>query len=173
MTVSFHPLSGVFEPIAIFDLSLGDPAYADFDYLHRVDSGPLVAFELLSAVPVETDPPPVANAFYDELLSTYYPVDVTLRAVVVAHEAPDFVQDLDGDGHFTARDVRLAGYELVSNEVQVTLTLSHDNLLTDSPDIKCLPRSLLFQDLDGDGASGEPFKCSGKSGSTRSRRVPP
>ena len=172
ITVARPPLSGVVEPIAIFDLSVTNPDYAGFDYLHRVDSGPIVGFELLSQVPVATDPPPLANAFYDELLSTYYPVDVTLRAVVVAREAPDFIHDLDGDGYFTAHDVVLAGYELASNEIVVTLTLSHDNLLTDSPDIKCLPRSVLFLDLDGDGASGEPFKCSGKSGSSRSRRVP-
>jgi hypothetical protein len=172
ITAALHPLAGVFEPIAIFDLSLGDPDYADYDYLHRVDSGDLVAFRLMSNVPVETDPPPLANEFYDELLSTYYPVDVTLRAVVVAREAPDYIHDLDQDGKFTARDVQLAGYELVSNEVQMTITLSHDNLLTESPDIKCLPRTVLFQDLDGDGASGEPFACSGKSGSSRSRRVP-
>jgi len=172
ITVAFHPLAGVFEPIALFDLSLSNPDYADFDYLHRVDSGPLTAFELMSDIPVESDPPPLANEFYDELLSTYYPVDVTLHAVVVAGEAPDFVHDLDQDGRYTARDVKLAGYELVSNEVRMTVTLSHDNLLTDSPDIKCLPRTVLFRDLDGDGASGEPFKCSGKSGSSRSRRVP-
>lgn len=172
VTAAFHPLAGVFEPIAIFDLSLGDPGHAGFDYLHRVDSGDVVAFHLMSGVPVETDPPPLANEFYDELLSTYYPVDVTLRAVVVARQAPDYIHDLDQDGQFTARDVKLAGYDLVSNEVKMTITLSHDNLLTDSPDIKCLPRTVLFRDLDGDGASGEPFACSGKSGSTRSRRVP-
>jgi hypothetical protein len=68
--------------------------------------------------------------------------------------------------------VRLAGYQLVSNEVEINLTLTHDNLLVDSPDIKCLPRTVIFDDLDGDGATGEPFKCTGKSGSTRSRRVP-
>lgn len=172
ITVAFHPLAGVFEPIALFDLSLSSPDYADYDYLQRVDSGPLTAFELMSDIPVESDPPPLANEFYDELLSTYYPVDVTLHAVVVAGEAPDFVHDLDQDGRYTARDVKLAGYDLVSNEVRMTVTLSHDNLLTDSPDIKCLPRTVLFRDLDGDGASGEPFKCSGKSGSSRSRRVP-
>lgn len=172
ITAALHPLAGVFEPIAIFDLSLGDPDYAGYDYLHRVDSGNLVAFHLMSNVPTETDPPPLANEFYDELLSTYYPVDVTLRAVIVAREAPDYIHDLDQDGQFTARDVKLAGYDLVSNEVKMTITLSHDNLLTESPDIKCLPRTVMFKDLDGDGASGEPFACSGKSGSSRSRRVP-
>jgi hypothetical protein len=172
ITATTHPLAGVFEPIALFDFSVTNPDYAGFDYLQRVDSAPITAFELMSAVPEETDPPPQANEFYDELLSTYFPVEVTIRAVVVARQAPAFIEDLNGDGKFTARDVRMAGYQLVSNEVEINLTLTHDNLLVDSPDIKCLPRTVIFDDLDGDGANGEPFKCTGKSGSTRSRRVP-
>ena len=172
ITATTHPLAGVFEPIALFDFSITNPDYAGFDYLQRVDSAPITAFELMSSVPAETDPPPQANEFYDELLSTYFPVAVTIRAVVVAQEAPAFIEDLNNDGKFTARDVRMAGYQLVSNEVEINLTLTHDNLLVDSPDIKCLPRTVIFDDLDGDGANGEPFKCTGKSGSSRSRRVP-
>lgn len=172
ITATLHTLAGVFEPLAVFDFSVTDPDYAGFDYLQRVDSGPITGFDLMSEVPVETDPPPKANEFYDELLSTYYPVDVTIRAVLVERQAPEFVFDLDGDKRYTARDVQLAGHELVSNEVEIHLTLTHDNLLVESPDIKCLPRTVIFDDLDGDGKNGEPFKCSGKSGSSRSRRVP-
>ena len=172
VTATMHPLAGLFEPIAVFDFSVTQPPYVGFDYLQRVDSGPVNALQLMSAVPVETDPAPKANEFYDELLSTYYPVDVLIRAVVVARQAPEYIHDLNHDGKFTATDLKLGGYQLVSNEVEINLTLTHDNLLIESPDIKCLPRSLLFDDLDGDGKDGEPFKCSGKSGSTRSRRVP-
>lgn len=172
ITATLHTLAGVFEPIAVFDFSVTNPDYAGFDYLQRVDSGPITAFELMSEVPVETDPPPQANEFYDELLSTYYPIDLKIRAVLVERQAPAFIHDLNGDGRYTARDVQLAGYELLSNEVEIELTLTHDNLLVDSPDIKCLPRTVVFDDLDGDGKDGEPFKCSGKSGSSRSRRVP-
>jgi hypothetical protein len=95
-----------------------------------------------------------------------------IRAVIVAGEAPDYIHDMNGDGKFSARDVLMAGYELLSNEVTMNLTVTHDNLFIDSQDIKCLPRTIVFDDLDGDGQSGEPFKCVGKSGSTRSRRVP-
>ena len=172
ITASLHPLAGVFEPIAVFDLSVTDPAWAGADYLRRVDSSPVEALELLADVPVETDPPVEANQFYDELLAGYFPVEFTVRAVVVAGEAPDYVHDLDNDGRFTANDVRMAGYRLVTNEVAMNLVVTHDNLLVQSQDIKCLPRTVLFGDLDGDGASGEPFKCDGKSGSSRSRRVP-
>ena len=172
ITATTHPLAGLFEPIAVFDFSVTKPPYLGFDYLQRVDSGPVNAFHLMSSVPVETDPISKANEFYDELLSTYYPVDVVIRAVVVARQAPDFVRDLNHDGKFSAIDVKLGGHQLVSNEVEIKLTLTQDNLLIESPDIKCLPRTLLFDDLDGDGKNGEPFKCSGKSGSSRSRRVP-
>lgn len=172
VTATIHTLAGLFEPIAVFDFSVTNPDYAGFDYLQRVDSGPITAFELMSEVPVETDPPPKANEFYDELLSTYYPTELAIRAVLVERQAPAFVHDLNGDGIFSASDVQLAGYEILSNEVAIKLTLMHDNLLVDSPDIKCLPRTVIFDDLDGDGKNGEPFKCSGKSGSSRSRRVP-
>lgn len=172
ITATTHPLAGLFEPIAVFDFSITDPDFAGFDYLQRVDSAPIAAFELKSEVPEQTDPPPEANEFYDELLSTYYPVAVTIRALVVARQAPAFIEDLNHDGRFTAVDVGMAGYEIVSNEVEINLTLAHDNLLADSPDIKCLPRTAIFDDLDGDGSSGEPFKCSGKSGASRTRRVP-
>jgi len=172
ITATIHPLAGLFEPIAVFDFSVTNPDYSGFDYLQRVDSSPINAFRLMSEVPVVTDPPSKANEFYDELLSTYFPVDIKIRAVVVERQAPAFVRDLNQDGKFSAVDVRMAGYELASNEVEMNLTLTHDNLLIESQQIKCLPRTLLFDDLDGDGKNGEPFKCSGKSGSGRSRRVP-
>ena len=172
VTATMHPLAGVFEPIAVFDFSISDPIYAGYDYLQRVDSGPVTALRLMSEIPVETDPIDKANRFYDELLSTYYPVEVDLRAVVVEREAPAFIRDLNGDGRYSAADVRMAGYDILSNEVEMRLTLTHDNLLIESPDIKCLPRTVLFADLDGDGKTGEPFKCSGKSGSSRIRRAP-
>lgn len=172
ITATLHPLAGLFEPIAIFDFSVANPDYSGFDYLQRVDSGPITAFKLMSPVPQQSDPPPEANKFYDELLSTYYPIEFTIRAVVVARQAPAYIEDLNQDGRFTARDVRMAGYELVSNEVAINLVVTHDNLLAESPDIKCLPRTVIFHDLDGDGASGEPFKCTGKAGSSRTRRVP-
>ena len=172
ITATMHPLAGLFEPIAVFDFSVTNPDYAGFDYLQRVDSGPITAFKLIASVPEESDPPPKANEFYDEILSTYYPTELKLRAVIVARQAPAFIHDLNYDGRFTAQDVKMAGYELLSNEVEINLTVTHDNLLIESPDIKCLPRTVIFDDLDGNGKNGEPFKCSGKSGSGRSRRVP-
>lgn len=170
ITAYLHSLAGAFEPIAIVDAALSDPALAGFDYAIRVDSGPLTGFNLEEPFP--PDMPGAANAFYDELLSQYYPAEFRLRAVVVNGEAPDFVYDLDGNGRYSARDVKLAGYELLTNEVQINLTVTHENLLIDSPNPKCPPRTFIHGDLDGDMQRGKLPPCEGTSGSTRSRRIP-
>jgi hypothetical protein len=171
ITAYLHILAGVFEPIALIDTAVSDPALDGFEYAIRVDSGPVTGINL-----VEPFPPIVesggANAFYDELLSQYYPVEVQVRAVVVNGEAPDYIHDMDGDGAYTAVDVRLAGYELVTNEVMINLRLIHENLLTVAPDSKCPPRTLIHTDLDGDMDRGELPECLLTSGSTRGRRVP-
>ncbi len=95
-----------------------------------------------------------------------------VRAVVVNGEAPDYIHDMNGDGAYTAVDVRMAGYELVTNEVMINLRLVHENLLTEAPDSKCPPRTLIHTDLDGDLDRGELPECLLTSGSTRGRRVP-
>lgn len=178
VVASAHPLAGVFEPIALFDFSVTHPDFAgpNVDYLHQVDSGPIVPFDLVSDFP--PDPPDLSmpdNDFYDELLATYYPQSFKLRAVLVHGEAPAFITDEDGNGKYTAYDVSLmegGKYQLVSNEVEVEINIIHDNLLSDSADAKCPPRTLLYRDLDGDGSDGAPPNCSGTSGSSKSRRPP-
>ncbi len=170
ITASMHLLAGVFEPIAIVDADISDPSLAGFDYAIRVDSGPVTGFNLM-----EPFPPPMpgaANAFYDEILSLYYPFELKIRAVVVNGEAPDFIYDMDGDQRYTARDVELMGHELVSNEVEMNLTLTEENLLTDSAEPKCPPRTFIHGDLDGNMSPGELPFCEGTSGSRRSQRVP-
>jgi hypothetical protein len=168
ITASMHLLAGVFEPIAIVDADTTNPA---FEYAIRVDSGAPVEFNLLEPKPV-MPVPGETNPFYDELLSQYYPAKVKIRAVLVNGEAPDFIYDMNGDGRFTARDVELAGYELLSNEVAINLTVTHENLLTESPDAKCPPRTLIHGDVDGNGARGTLPECIGTSGSGRIRRPP-
>lgn len=168
ITASLHVLAGVFEPIAIID---ADTANSSFEYAIRVDSGAPVDFNLVEPKPV-MPVPGEANTYYDELLSQYYPANVKIRAVLVNGEAPDFVYDMDGDERFTARDIELAGYQLLSNEVAIDLTLTHENLLTESPDAKCPPRTLIHGDVDGNGARGTLPECSGTSGSSRIRRPP-
>ena len=92
--------------------------------------------------------------------------------VLVNGEAPDFINDMNGDGRYTARDVRMMGYQLVSNQVRINLTLTHENLLTDSQDAKCPPQRSFFQgDVDGNSSQGLLPDCFGTAGSSRSRRI--
>ena len=171
ITAYLHILAGVFEPIALIDTAVSDPSLDGFEYAIRVDSGPVTGINLVEPMPQIVEPGS-ANAFYDELLSQYYPVDINVRAVVVNGEAPDYIYDMNGDGAYTASDVSLAGYELVTNEVSINLRLTDENLLTEAPDSKCPPRTLIHTDLDGDMDRGELPECLLTSGSSRSRRVP-
>jgi hypothetical protein len=168
---NLHVLAGVFEPIAIIDTNVTDPSLAGFEYALRVDSGPVTGINLDEDFPTDVVPGG-ANAFYDELLSQYYPARVKVRAVVVNGEAPDFIYDMNGDGKYTANDVRLAGYKLLTNEVSINLTLTHENLLTEAPDSKCPPRTLIHSDLDGNLERGDLPECLLTSGSSRARRAP-
>lgn len=170
ITASMHILAGVFEPIAVIDADISDPALAGFDYAIRVDSGPITGFNVMAPFPPPM--PGAANEFYDELLSQYYPAEIKIRAVAVNGEAPDFIYDLNGDGRYTARDVQLAGFQLLSNEVEVNLTVTHENLLTLSPDSKCPPRTFIHGDLDGNMSRGMLPECIATSGASRSRRIP-
>lgn len=169
ITASMHILAGVFEPIAVIDADISDPALDGYGYAMRVDSGPVTGFNLTEPFPPAA--PGAANAFYDELLSQYYPAKLRIRAAVVNGEAPDFIYDMDGDGRYTARDIVLMGYELVSNEVDMTLEVTHENLLIDSPDSKCPPRTFIHGDVDGNGQIGVLPECIQTSGASRSRRV--
>jgi hypothetical protein len=171
ITAYMHILAGLFEPIALIDTAVSDPALSGFEYALRVDSGPVTGINLDEPMPVDVMSGG-ANAFYDELLSQYYPVNVRIRAVVVNGEAPDYIYDINGDGKYTALDVKLAGYELLTNEVSIKLRLAHENLLTEAPDSKCPPRTLIHTDLDGDMDRGVLPECLLTSGSSRGRRPP-
>ena len=174
ITMTTHTLTGYVDPIAIFDFSISDPKYAGYNALVRIDSGPIIPFNYGSDFPLNDDnSKSTFNPFYDEILEQIYPTKVTVRAVAVAGEAPDFIDDINYDGKFTAADVELAGYSLISNEIKTTIRLTHDNLLAETPNPKCPPRTVLYLDLDGDMVSGAPQKkCKGTSSSTRKRRVP-
>lgn len=170
ITAALHPLAGVFEPIAIVDANISDPNLAGFAYAMRVDSGDIVPFNMNAPFPPAI--PGASNEFYDELLSRYYPTTIRIRAVVVNGEAPDYIEDMDGNGHYTARDVEMMGYQLLTNEVDLRIALTENNLLEESPDAKCPPRTFIHGDLDGDGDRGLLPECIATSGASRSRRIP-
>ena len=155
-------IAGMFEPIALFDLDVDDPAV---DYLRRLESGPVEAFNFVA-------PPQNDNDILRDISSTYgtYPLD--LRAVVVEGVAPTFIEDKNGDGRFTAADLRKMGYNVISNEARLRVVLSFDVLVSETfTGRTCPPASLIYRDLDGNGRDGA-ITCSGTGGATRVRRPP-
>ena len=179
-----HAIGAIFEPIAIFDFSITNPDFGGANAAVRVDSGDIVPFTYVNAFPEFAADGPNNNPFYEELLEQIYPVRTTVRAVLVAGEAPDYIEDLNGDGIYSAADVAMMpGVEVISNQVEIDLRLFHDHLLSDSNDPECpQKRTVLYRDLDGNGDDGAVFRtgpeaglpldCIGTSGATRTRRVP-
>jgi hypothetical protein len=162
VTASMHALAGVFEPVALFDL---DVAQAGTDFLRRLESGPIESFEFLGE-PLDDD------ALFRELMSTYSPYPIEIRVALVQGAAPAFIRDLDGDGAYTANDLRAMGYTLLSNQASARIVVAIDALITQTSSGRtCPPRSLIFSDLDGNGASGQ-VACMGSGGAARLRRVP-
>ena len=170
INMTSHTLAGFAEPIAVFDFDVTDPSYAGYAALRRVDSGPVEPFNYVSDFPTGDNSDAAFNPFYDELLSGFYPTEFELRAVAVAGEAPAFIDDTNGDGRYTAADLAMAGYTLISNEIRTTIRVTSDNLLVESRDPKCPPRTVIYRDLDGNGSAGAPPTCRGTSSSTRLRR---
>ncbi len=147
------------EPITLVDRSLTDP---NVDLMTRRDSGPVQSFTF--------DPPPTNKTEeIAAILATYPDVYVMVRAVVVEGEAPDFIDDLDGNGRYTARDVEMAGYVLLSNEATLPVHAINNDVLSDFVPFEC-PVAILPGDLDGNGLSG--YSCN--TGNARSiKRLPP
>ncbi|NNE41894.1 MAG: hypothetical protein HKN14_13360 [Marinicaulis sp.] len=102
----------------------------------------------------------VVDAVFSTFPNDY---EVEIRAVVVNGRAPEFIEDSNGDGAFTAADLTHGGaYELLSNEATITVNLLNFFALVDEQDgSECPPSSTpfgsdqqLYVDLDADGTSG-------------------
>jgi hypothetical protein len=147
-----------FEPIILLDGSIA--GHADESWF-RLDSGP-----------VEVSPysPPIAPKV-DHLIN-----EVTVRAVIVEGSAPDIIIDMDGDGEYTARDLELSGYTMLSNPVQLDVVTKLTSFTAVDSDFICThpfepeapPQNpfVYLSDLDDNGEAGVAF-CSG-SGASRS-----
>jgi hypothetical protein len=103
-----------------------------------------------------------------EILATYPDVDVLVRAVMVEGDAPAFVEDLDGNGIYNAKDVELAGYKLLSNQAELRIHAIQNDVLSEFIPFKC-PVAILAGDLDGNGSTG--YSCN--TGNARSIQRPP
>jgi hypothetical protein len=150
---------GLVEPITLVDRSVADP---NVDFMTRRDSGPIQSFTF--STPPANKPEEVAA-----ILTTYPDVNVTVRAVIVEGQAPEFIDDLDGNGQYTARDLELAGHVLLSNQAALRIHAIQNDVLSDFVPFEC-PAAILAGDLDGNGLTG--YSCN--TGNARSiRRLPP
>ncbi|MCB1624591.1 MAG: hypothetical protein KDI32_08385, partial [Pseudomonadales bacterium] len=162
LTATMQIVAGMFEPIAMFDLDVDDP---DIDYLRRVDSGDLEKLHFKSS-------PKNADDVLRAIASSYSPFELDIRMVVVEGIAPTFIEDRNHDGQFTATDLRLMGYRLLSNQARVQMLVDFDLPLTQTISGRTCPSpSLIYRDLDGNGRDGA-ISCSGSGGAARVRRVP-
>ncbi|MEM1230699.1 MAG: hypothetical protein AAGI15_09190 [Pseudomonadota bacterium] len=95
---------------------------------------------------------------------------VVIRAVVVEGAAPAFIDDMDGDGRFTGRDVAMSGYTLLSNQARVRVRILPRELQNVEEDGYECPSNLIYADLNSDGLNGG---CLDGDGSSRSIRSVP
>ena len=162
ITVWMQMIAGMVEPIALVDL---DVDAAGVDYLRRLESGPVQAFQF-------STPPQNDDDIFFEIVSSYSPFQLELRVVLVEGVAPTFIYDRNQDGRFTSTDLRRMGHKILSNEARIRLVEDFDVVVTQTVTGRtCPPPSLIYRDLDGNGLDGA-ITCSGSGGATRIRRKP-
>ena len=162
ITAWMQMIAGMVEPIALVDL---DVDAAGVDYLRRLESGPVQAFQF-------STPPQNDDDIFFEIVSSYSPFQLELRVVLVEGVAPTFIYDRNHDGRFTSTDLRRMGHKILSNEARVRLVEDFDVVVTQTVTGRtCPPPSLIYRDLDGNGQDGA-ITCSGSGGATRIRRKP-
>jgi hypothetical protein len=162
ITAWMQMISGMVEPIALFDL---DVDAEGIDYLRRLESGRVRAFKFKS-------PPQNDDDILFEISSSYSPFRLDMSVVLVEGIAPTFIRDMNRDGRFTAVDLRRMGFKVLSNEARVRLVQDFDVVVTDTISGRtCPPPSLIYRDLDGNGRDGA-ISCGGSGGAIRLRRKP-
>ncbi|MDH3587892.1 MAG: hypothetical protein OEQ74_00675 [Gammaproteobacteria bacterium] len=155
----------LFEPLVAVDTSINAAGpYTACDYLRKIDEGPIECLNYDGDVGVN-----VARA--RAIVADLRPSKVTLKAVLVAGPAPDFLTDANFDGKFTEADLVAEGHTLLSNVATYRFkTLRPYNIETGGD--RCPPNNMLVaKDLDGADIAFDFYSCS--TGSARSgRRVP-
>ncbi len=151
-----------FEPITLVDESVADP---DIGIMTRHESGPVVTYG--ASEPEDLTFPLDISRFNE----------VTVRAVLVEGRGPDFISDMDGDGEYTARDLELAGFNLLSNQVQFEVVTEVTSVANARFDTACTTFGpfVYLADLDGNGDAGDFYECmdwlpGGPRAGTRIRR---
>jgi hypothetical protein len=111
--------------------------------LYRIDGGPVIESELAGSIGnAQFTYPPLFNAMRFEI-----------RAFVVSGISPSLISDANGDGKVTAADAKLAGYDVLSNEVVIRLRQFHGD-----PCGVGL-RNVFRADIDGNGRALSDFSC--------------
>ncbi len=153
---------GVLEPIAVYDVDLDNPNY---DAARRVDGGPIEFLNLGYAPNNLSD---AFNLVKTTMLDEYI---VSVRAVLVAGTAPAVIEDMDGNGKFTAADVELMGYTLLSNQAHKKLRLMQRETIEVTSDLDCPAAEAVFEaDLDGAAPKNWP-QCGSQEGDGTSRSI--
>jgi hypothetical protein len=150
---------GLLEPLTLVDRSVTRRRGVDF--LTRRDSGPIQSFKFSS-------PPANKTEEIAAILDTFPDVNVTVRAVIVKGQAPSFIDDRDGNGIFGAKDLELAGFQLLSSQAILEIHAIQNDVLSEFVPLEC-PAAILAGDLDGNGLTG--YTCN--TGNARSIRRPP
>ncbi len=146
-------------PLTFFDIDReigfgGDPFPPSFEILRKIEDGPVESITI-TGVATEAD-------FVNKLIElTPSEFTVEIRAVVVEGDAPEFIDDTNGDGRFTAADLKPA-YKLLSNEAVRWLDIVTTTSLAEEEDaFECPPLILVDLNMndvdqscdDGDGTS--------------------
>ncbi len=147
-------------PLTFFDIDrvvgIGDPIPASFDILRKIEDG---LAESLTITGAATD----ADIVNELIALTPNEFKVEIRAVVVEGAAPEFIDDTNNDGRFTAADLTPA-YNLLSNEaVRWINIVTTPSLAEERDDFECPP--LNFVDLN---LNGEEQFCEDGDGTSRS-----
>lgn len=169
ITADLVVTDGMLEPVIFVDLGpflisgAGSGGYVDPSFSYRIANGPVQTVALQGTF---SD-----AALLDEVrAATTLPYTIDIRSVVVEGDAPDFIDDLDGNGVFDRRDLTAAGYTLLSNQSRLRLDVQPREFLRVEQDAFECPRNLVYTDLDGDGLA---FGCDDGDGTSRSfMRVP-
>jgi len=124
----------LFSPVALVDRDISSSFVDDYGVLcqsgnsaYRLDGGPLTCVQ----APINT----MDEIFNDTL--------VTLRIFVVSGEAPDTIEDMNGDGVLDKKDVEAMGFDLITRQKTVKFHLYHQ--------LYCGYK----YDFDGDGEAGD------------------
>jgi hypothetical protein len=154
-----------FDALVMIDAEVTRPPWIGYDFLQRVDGGPVEGRMFVGPRPPASSTSLITNAIANSL-----PIkQVIVRAAIVRGRAPAVIEDRNGDRQYSAADLELMGHTLLSNEARIVVRATPASRLDDDSDDACPVPTLMYNDLDGSGGSG--IACI--TGSSNSKVVVP